>query len=153
MCSLIRQDSVEDFIIYINKNIVSLTNFLIEPSLFESNSILNDSQKVTLIEYAAFYCSIEIFQYLLLNGCELPSSLWKYVIHGRNAELIHILKENHVDGQDYIECVEESIKCHHNEITDYIINSLVNLDEDKKMKIFSFDVWSIHDVVILVDAK
>lgn len=114
---------------------------------------MNDSQKVTLIEYAAFYCSIEIFQYLLLNGCELPSSLWKYVIHGWNAELVHILEENHVDGQDYIECVEESIKCHHNEITDYIINSLVNLDEDKKMKIFSFDVWSIHDVVILVDSK
>ena len=38
----------------------------------------------------------------------------------------------------YEQCLEEAIKSHHNEITDYIITNLVELDSNKKAQIFSF---------------
>ena len=52
-------------------------------------------KKITLIEYAAFFGSIQIFNYLKLNKISLTPSLWKYAIHGNNAEIIQILEENH----------------------------------------------------------
>ena len=52
ICTLIRQDSIKDFIIYINRTNLSLKS-VIMPSIFETNSFLNDKNP-TLIEYAAF---------------------------------------------------------------------------------------------------
>ena len=84
----------------------------------------------TLIEYASFYGSIQIFKYLHLNGVELDSSLWLYAIHGKDPELIQILEENNikpVDEISYRKWIKESIKCHHNEIIDYIQNNYSNI--------------------------
>lgn len=53
ICSLIRNDSIEEFIIYINQNNISLSNS-IKPSIFETNSLLiNSKENQTIIEYAA----------------------------------------------------------------------------------------------------
>ena len=94
-------------------------------------------KKVSLIEYASFFGSIQVFQYLKLNGVKLNSSLWNYAIHGRNPEMIHILEENNVEfqnDQSYETCLKESIKCHHNEIADYFLNNFLT-QEDEKNKI------------------
>ena len=43
--------------------------------------------------------------------------------------MIHFLEENHVgpyDTNNFKECFIESIKCHHNEIANYIFNNLLN---------------------------
>ena len=87
-----------------------------------------ENKNPTLIEYAAFFGSIQIFQYMKFNHVELPSSLWLYAIHSKNAELIHLLEENHVDSPDdaYESCLLEAIKCHHNDIANYIKNNLVD---------------------------
>ena len=73
ICEMIRTDSVENFISHVNK-----TNFKIESrikeSIYETNSYLIN-RNFTLIEYAAFSGSIEIFQYLRFNGVELTPSL------------------------------------------------------------------------------
>ena len=72
-----------------------------------------------------------------LNGVKLSSSLWNYVIHGRNPEMIHLLEENNVEfqkDQSYETCLKESIKCHHNEIADYFLNNFLT-QEDEKNKI------------------
>ena len=94
ICSLIRHDEVEEFVAYVNKNNFYLSSD-IEPSIFETNSFLN-KHKSTLIEYAAFFGSIQIFQYLQINKVKLEPSLWLYAIHGRNADLIHHLETNDV---------------------------------------------------------
>ena len=61
ICSLIRSDSVEEFVSYVNrKNLSLLTK--IKPSIYETNSFLIDKEP-TLIEYAAFFGSIQIIQY------------------------------------------------------------------------------------------
>ena len=40
-----------------------------------------------------------------MNGVELTPSLLIYAIHGKNAEIIHLLEENHIEPEDNI--------CHH----------------------------------------
>ena len=121
LCQLIRNDSVEEFIIYVNKNIINLS-MQIYSSIFEVNFNFNECK--SLIGYAAFFGSIQIFRYLMHNGVALTQSLWIDAIHGKNAELIHLLEENKVlPYYSYNKCYEEAIKCHHNDIAKYILNN------------------------------
>lgn len=126
LCELIRTDSIEQFVTFVNQANIPL-NSQIEPSIFETNSFLIN-KKATLIEYAAFFGSIKIFQYLRLNKVELESSLWFYAIHSNKAELIHLLEECHIELPDsfYLKLLKESIKCHHNSIANYFINNYIN---------------------------
>ena len=68
---------------------------------------------------------MQVFNYLRLSGVELNSSLWIYAIHGKNPEIFHILEDNHIefDLEMRIKCLKESIKCHHNEFSEYIIQN------------------------------
>lgn len=52
VCQLIRNDSIIDFIIYVNKTNLNLSSE-IPYSTFETNKLILDNH-VTLIEYAAF---------------------------------------------------------------------------------------------------
>ena len=126
ICQLIRNDSVEEFITYVTRTNLSLLS-RIKESIFETNSFLLNKEP-SLIEYSAFFGSIQIFQYLKLNRVDLTPSLWFYVIHSKNNELIHLLEENKVEPPDskYYKCLEEAIKCHHNDISVYINDNLIN---------------------------
>ena len=79
-------------------------NDLIPDSIFESNSFLANNQS-TFIEYAAFYGSRKIFEFLQ-SEIELTLSLLPYAIYGSNTELIELLRNSKID----------QIKCHQNEI-------------------------------------
>ena len=129
ICQLIRNDSINEFIEYINQKNFSIS-MIIKPSIFETNPLLI-KKNPTLIEYAAFFGSVQIFKYLFLNGSDLNSSLWLFVIHGRNAELIHFLEENKIEpkNKDYQEFINEAIKCHHNELATYIYDNLFSQPE------------------------
>ncbi|KAK8897693.1 hypothetical protein M9Y10_015658 [Tritrichomonas musculus] len=127
----IQQDSIDDFITYVNKNICPL-NSTIEPTIYETNPFLNDKE-MTLIEYAAFFGSIQIFKYLRLNEVKLAPSLWICAIHSNQADIIHILEENHIEPEEkgYNECLKESIKCHHYDLANYFLNNyLLNNEKD-----------------------
>ena len=89
ICSLIREDSVEESISHINKYNLSF-NKHIEPLIYETNQFLI-GKNPTLIEYSAFFGSIRIFNYLVTNKAELKPSLWLYTIHSNNAEIIQFL--------------------------------------------------------------
>ena len=144
ICSLIRQDSVKEFISYINRKNISLVSE-IQPSIFETNSLLLQKTP-TLIEYASFFGSIQIVRYLKYSGVSLPSSIWIYGIHSNNAELIHFFEENANEPEkfdsvithhrflnrqevSYNEIFAESIVCHHNEIADYIKDNFIEKDQ------------------------
>ena len=135
ICSLIREDSVEKFVEYVNQANISLESKL-ESSIFETNSFLIEKKSTSLIKYSAFFGAIQIFQYFRLNNVELKPSLWLYAIHSRNAELIHLLESLKVDppNEEYKTCLCESIKCHHNEIAYYIENNLMSENDDKTRK-------------------
>ncbi|KAK8892248.1 hypothetical protein M9Y10_029471 [Tritrichomonas musculus] len=146
LASLIRNDSVEKFISYVNRNNISLKSQIVKCD-FETNPILintKNQKEPTLIEYATFYGSIQIFRFLLINNVELTSSLWIYAIHSNNADLIHLLEENQIEPDDktYEKCLEESIKCHHNDIANYFLNTrdLKNIDFNICLKYNNYDI-------------
>ena len=69
ICKLIRNDLIDEFISYVNlKNIPLQTK--IDNSIFETNLGLIDSN-ITLIDYAAFHGSTQIFKYLYLNNAKI----------------------------------------------------------------------------------
>ena len=139
ICDLIRNDMIDEFIVHVTRNGVSL-NSKIQPSIYETNSFLLKSQiqnrqedyEFSLIEYAVFFGSIQIFNHLLLEGVKLTPSLWPLAIHGKNPEMIHFLEDNHVELEDesYKQVFYESIKCHHNDIANYFINNFLQNDEE-----------------------
>ena len=120
VCELIRKDSIEEFITFVNQRNLSL-NTTIERSLFETNSFLY-KKRPTLIEYSAFFGSIQIFKYLNLNGVELTPSIWLYSIHGCHPEMIHYLEVKKI--QCPTDSLKEAIKCHHNEIANYLLTNV-----------------------------
>ena len=61
ICKLIQNDSIEEFIAYVNRNNLSISS-AIKPSIFETNLFLL-KKKSSLIEYASFYGSIQIIKY------------------------------------------------------------------------------------------
>lgn len=121
---IIRNDLIDDFIVFVNQTNIPL-NYKIKSSIFETNLFLLKRQ-TSLIEYAAFFGSIRIFKYLSLKGVDLKPSLCFYIIHSGNAELFSLLGENKIiaNEKDYEHCLEESIKCHQIELSDYIIGNL-----------------------------
>ena len=155
ICSLIRSDSVSEFVTYVNQTNFPLSDSL-ESSFFETNWFLVKQREVSLIEYAAFYGSIQIFNYLRLNKCDLTSSLWLYSIHGRNAQIIHLLEENKIEppNKNYMKCLKEAIKCHHNEIAIYILNYLLQDKEGEKISsdFFPF-ILSSYNFSFVQDSK
>ena len=76
LCNIIRNDLIEEFIIYINKELYSLEN-LVDKSIFETNDFLLKRNQTSLIQYAAFFGSNQIFKYLYLNGNDIQNLLLK----------------------------------------------------------------------------
>ena len=141
LCELVRNDNIKDFIIHYNKQEISLS-MTIQSSIYETNSFLIN-QNPTLIEYSAFFGSIQILRFLYQNQVELTSSLWIYSIHGHNPEIIHFLEENQIQPSDgtYQECLKESIKCHHNDFALYFINNFIPDDFDIHLNYYKNDIY------------
>ena len=131
ICQLIQKDLIDDFIIFTNKTNIPL-NSKIPSSLFETNQFLIVNSP-TFIEYAAFYGSMQIIKYMVMNGINMKPSIWLYAIHSNNPELIHYIEEKGVEPPDYsyLECLAESIKCFWTNITEYIKNNLITEEIDK----------------------
>lgn len=140
LCKIIRWNDIDAFIVHVNQVNISLQS-LIPKSIFETNQFLFDfgyrlltnTSKTSFIEYAAYCGSLDIIKYMHLNGVELTPRLWNYSIHSRNVELIRYLEENKVSPpvNDYNEVLKESIKCHHNDISNYIIDNYIEEDDLK----------------------
>lgn len=119
----------------------------IKQSFFETNLYLKENSP-NLIEYSAFFESIQIFQFLRLNKVELAEYIWPYAIHGGNADIIYILEENKIHSKFIYEySFEESIKCYKNDIAYYIQDKFLNSKYEyknclKDMQIHSF-YWDI----------
>ena len=134
ICSLIRQDSIFEFVSFVNRTEIPLSS-KIKKSIFETNSFLIDKEP-TLIEYATFYGSIQIFNYLKNSIIDLNENLWFYAIHSKSSKMIHLIEENVTLIKDKEKLVEESIKSHHNFFVDYFENNYFN--ELQNLNSFAF---------------
>lgn len=143
ICKLIRNDSIGEFITYVNKNDLPL-NSKIKSSIYETNSLLLKNQNVSLIQYSAFFGSIQIFKYLYLNGVELTTTLWKYAIHGDNEEIFHILEEKNIfpNYKESEKCLKESIKSYQKDVENYISSNIckdITVDLSFILQNYNFD--------------
>ncbi|KAK8841561.1 hypothetical protein M9Y10_027185 [Tritrichomonas musculus] len=126
ICKLIQNDLIDEFITYVNRNNYPIQSN-IPSSFYDTNSFINEC-KITLIEYAAFFGSIQIFNYLRMNGANLNSFIWPYAIHGQNAELIQLLKENNIEPYDktYNECFIKSVIFFQKDIANYFMDNYLD---------------------------
>ncbi|KAK8835793.1 hypothetical protein M9Y10_040616 [Tritrichomonas musculus] len=111
-------------------------------SIFEANSFLIKNEP-TLIEYAAFFGAITIFNHLRMSGAELTPRLPIYAIHSNDSELIHIIERLDFDREVNFEinCINESIKCHHLEFANYCIYNVCYgglVDYSTSIKLLNF---------------
>lgn len=135
LCEIIRNDSVDEFKAYIERNRLKPTKEIIN-SNFETNQFLIDNNP-TIIEYAVFFGSINIFKYLKTLKIEFKPSLWLYAIHSQNIEIIQNLVELKLKPEDksYKKCFEEAVKCHHNEIANFILSNLMKNKENQSQSV------------------
>ena len=142
LACFIRNDSISDFITYIKRNEISL-KATIETSIYETNQFLID-RTPTLIEYSAFFGSIQVFTYLFKNKVELTPSLWLYAVHGRNPEIFKILEDEKVVPEDetYEKCLIEALKCHHNDIIHHIKSKENQIFIDELLETESIDYYN-----------
>lgn len=124
ICIIIRLDLSDSFIPLYTQLKYS-PDTIIPYSIYETNEELDKitGNRLTIIEYAAFFGSSNIFKYLFLQKPSLPENLWKCAIHGRNYEIIHLLEESQPipPSNSYKTLLMEAIKCHNNELADYLI--------------------------------
>ena len=61
------------------------------------------------------------------NECELTSKMWIYAVHSQSDELIKYLEDKDISPpkNDYKIILDESIKCHHNDVSNFIIYNLI----------------------------
>lgn len=134
IADVIRRDDIELFQAYISQSpdqkfkdqrIKNKTNY------FERFSIL--SHEPTLIEYSAFFNSVKIFKYLLLNKANTIDfddeyfSLVDYAVAGGSHEIIHILQQNHFD----LVCgIPTSIRNYQNETFAYLLDNFFPKTDD-----------------------
>lgn len=130
LCKLIRDDNIDDFISHVCKNDFDLKSEVAD-SIYETNPFLVDKSP-TLIEYTAFFGSIQIFKYLLNKIGEVSPSIWLYAVHGDHPEIIQILDEKKIEINSILDVYIEAIKCHHNELANYIENEILSKDDDEK---------------------
>lgn len=146
ICQLIRNDNVKEFISYHIKTNCCFYESL-PKSKYETNTFLIDY--TNYIEYAAFFGSMDIFNYIVNQNVYLPPSLWLFAIHSQNSDLIHKLEALGVIPSDetYNECFIESIKCHHNYIANYFLQNYIQEDEliffknEQFIKYFNFSFF------------
>ena len=157
LCKIIQKDSIDDFIQFVNQNNIRLDSN-VYVSLVDSNSFLFKND-LSLIEYSAFFGSIQIFKYLFLNKVRCDRFLWQYAIHGNNFEIIHILEEMKFEFFEnfyfvYL-CYEEAVKCHHNEIANYFLENYLDESYSKKnsysflavfMNYYNFEFIELDDL-------
>lgn len=135
---LVRDDSIDEF----KKNYKNNTKTRYS-SIFETNLFLIKNEP-SLLEYAAFYGSSKIFQYLLENWDDyLSSNIWLFIIHGSKKELITILEKSDkkIPEANYYKCFKESIKCHNFDFIDYYMKKF---NDDEKVRNINFLIQNLH---------
>ncbi|OHT01739.1 hypothetical protein TRFO_31292 [Tritrichomonas foetus] len=71
-----------------------------------------------MIEYAAFYGSINIFKFLWLNNVQINTRIPNVAIAGGNYEIIHLIESKKTLNFDG--CLDTAVKFHRNDLFTYL---------------------------------
>lgn len=109
----IRKDDLDSFQSLISRTNVNV-NSRVPFSIFERFPLLNS--QTTLIEFAVFFGSINIFKFLIMQGALLPPQIGKYAAAGGNYDIIHILEEK---GVSFDGCINIAIAYFRDDLVKY----------------------------------
>ena len=149
LAEIIQKDDIDSFIQIVSQIGENFDiNQRIKSTIFERNSILLHNP--TLIQYSAFFNSIKIFKYLLLNNAKIESSnndyysLADYAVAGGSIEIIHILEQK---GIELYNSIPISIKYYQNDIFQYILDNCSSHQKPSEIpsKKIKHDDLSIND--------
>lgn len=114
----IRNDDLAQFQNLISKLNISI-NMRLPFSYYERFLFVNTIDSMpSLIEFSAFFGSINIFKFLWISGAHVDDDLVQYAIAGGNNEIIQYCEEKQLEFDK--ECLKVAIKFLRNEIADYI---------------------------------
>ena len=142
ICQLIRDDSLEEFISFVEKNNICLTG-QIKRSIFETNKLFKDLWcEQNIIQYAAYHGSIKIIKYLISKGVSLDLETYLFAIHSNNIEILKLFESKkdelskeeddlivsscfskYNDKEIYESLLIEAIQCHHNDMVNFIMSN------------------------------
>ena len=138
-CELIRNDNVDDFISYWEKNNKKFDSYSdFNSSYYETNKFPTYNN-CRYINYAAYFGSIQILNYLIEKKVALKPEIWLYAVHSKNTEMIFTLEENNIElnGEIFEKCIKEAICCHHNDIASYLQSNYMDLASQYSNSIIS----------------
>lgn len=128
ICQLIRDDSIEEFSNFFKSTNCSV-NDCIPPSIYETNLLLLEYENVSLIDYAAFFGSLKIFNFLEKNKSCIGDLTHIFAIHSNNVELIKFFDDKIMENAK--QCLLYACKFQSYKIIKYI-GTLI----EKQLKIF-----------------
>lgn len=118
-------DKLQELIAKTNLNY----DYQIPYSIYEDLSCFFKKKNMpSMIDYAAFYGSVNVFKYLMMNNSKITQKTMEYAVYGGCYEIIHILENTNCPNSS---ALEASIRVHNNELYDYFINT-VGLKHDSK---------------------
>lgn len=140
---IIRHDWIDDFKRLYENNTINVWD-KIKPSIFETNNFLLNQRYMYIFDYAVFYGSLKIFNYILSENTILHPTIWPYAIHGANTEIIDILLTKNIEIDNFSECLKESINCRNDNVTKHILNKYYTTIEEKKFFAAKFSLESYN---------
>lgn len=106
LSNILKTDNIEKFQKYLTKTPIKLDSS-ISNSIYESNKLV---RKCQLIEFCAFYGSVNCFYYLLSNGVKPTERLPLYAIAGGDQRIISAIEK--IPGVAFKNCLSYAIAFH-----------------------------------------
>ena len=124
---ILQNDDVDDFIDYLvdNPNIDINGDHMIPRDSYMSCLPDFYGKKIKLIDFCCYFGATQCFKYLSMNNCQLSQNISpNYAIAGGSYEIVQIINQQNISFKN---CLEDSIKYHRYEFSDWII---LNFDTD-----------------------
>ena len=157
ICECIRHDSVDKFMTYIENGQIT-SNSYIPYSCFETNQMLIENGQISLIQYAAFFGSVNIFMCLIENGAKFDVSILKFVVHGRNSKIFKKIKEK-MNKPEFDILLLPAIQCFEFDYIKHIFEDYDNSSEIKSfylklsLKYRNYNIWeniTLNDIELIL---
>ncbi|OHT01640.1 hypothetical protein TRFO_31526 [Tritrichomonas foetus] len=126
---IIRSDNAILFQEYFAKTNLDV-NSEVPECFYEINKELSKNErKLSMLDYASYFGSLDIFKYLLLNNAEISQFTPIYAVIGGNSEIMHILEDSKVIFTS--KCMKKAIKYHRNNIFNYLHETIgISLEKE-----------------------
>ena len=103
--------------------------------------LLDNKSSITLLDFAAFFGSLQIFNFLLQNGCSITNLTIENAIAGGNQEILNIIDKI---GVNYSSFIFQIVKFHRHSLFDRVLNDVPQRNQNSPLKVhFIFSNLSI----------